>query len=182
MTTVLWRNLERDGLDRCTLDAGPEGTRLAGTVLTVEEGRPVEVRYLVEADEAGCTRLVEVRELRGGTERRLRLAADGRGGWTVSGRPAPELDGCLDVDLGNTPATNTLPIRRLGLAPGQAADVLVARVRFPMLGVEPSRQRYECVEAGRYRFVLGGHQAMLHLGPGGLVLTREGGWQALATG
>jgi hypothetical protein len=34
------------------------------------------------------------------------LRADGDGSWVVDGRPAPQLDGCLDVDLESSSMTN----------------------------------------------------------------------------
>ena len=44
----------------------------------------------------------------------LSLRSDGLGRWTHhDGKPLPEFDGCLDVDLAGSPFTNTLPIRRL---------------------------------------------------------------------
>ena len=52
-----------------------------------------------------------------------------------------------------TPFTNTLPIRRHGLAAGQAETIQVVCVRFPELEVTSNRQRYTCLEPKqRYRF------------------------------
>jgi hypothetical protein len=68
----------------------------------------------------------------------------------------PELEGCVDVDISATPFTNTLPIRRLGLEPGESAELRVAYVDVPELAVGPARQRYEYLEeragGGLYRF------------------------------
>ena len=48
----------------------------------------------------------------------LWLATDGHARWgEMNGAHRPELDGCHDIDLACTPFTNTLPIRRLPLAP-----------------------------------------------------------------
>ena len=46
----------------------------------------------------------------------LSLTGDGAGRWQIDGRDAPDLDGCLDLDIQVTPFTNSLPIRRLDLA------------------------------------------------------------------
>ena len=69
----------------------------------------------------------------------------------MNGAHRTDLDGCLDVDLGCTPFTNTLPIRRLQLDVGDAADVTSATVDVETLGVVPVRQRYHRVGARRYR-------------------------------
>jgi uncharacterized protein len=68
---------------------------------------------------------------------------DGAGSWTVDDAPAPQLDGCLDVDLEVSACTNTLPVHRLGLAVGEAADAPAAYVRAAAFAVERLEQRYE---------------------------------------
>ena len=50
--------------------------------------------------------------------RTIELRSDHVGGWEVNGNPAPHLTSCSDIDLGGTPATNTVPIRRLDLEIG----------------------------------------------------------------
>jgi uncharacterized protein len=112
VATILWQDVETGALDRCRMEAGNDGLRLSGTVLTPAHGTPLDVRYLVEAGPDGRTRRVEL-ELDGGATRRV-LLADGAGRWQWQGGPElTEVAGSLDVDLTVTPATNTLPIRRL---------------------------------------------------------------------
>ena len=183
MATVLWRGTETGALDRCRLAAGPDGPRLSGTVLTAEFGPPLEVRYQVEAGPDGLTRRVELK-LDGGAEVVQRvLVADGAGRWRWEGGGADlaEVAGALDVDLTVTPATNTLPIRRLaGLDVGEAADLRMAWVQFPELSVIPSAQRYQRLAADRWRFSTGDFTAELLVDPEGLVLDYGGLFQALA--
>jgi hypothetical protein len=126
-----------------------------GMVLGVEDGDAFRLRYTVRCDSLWRVRRVEVRFVDGG--RGLSLNADGEGRWfDASGAAVHALDGCVDVDITATPMTNTLPIRRLALKPGEAADIKVAYVTIPDLRVEPDEQRYTCLEAdaagGRYRF------------------------------
>ena len=173
MATILWRDLEAGALDRCRLEAGPDGLRLSGTVLTPEHGTPLDVRYRVEAGPDGLTRRVEV-ALDGGTTRRV-LLADGAGAWRWEGGPE------VAVDLAITPATNTLPIRRLaGLGVGQAADLQMAWVQFPGLEVIPSAQRYRRLAPDRWRFSTGDFEADLLVDPDGLVLDYGGLFRSLA--
>ena len=180
MATVLWQGVETGALDRCRLAAGPDGLRLSGTVLTAEFGIPLDVRYLVQTGPDGMTRRVEL-ELDGGAVRGL-LLADGAGRWRWEDGPElPEVAGALDVDLTVTPATNTLPIRRLaGLDMGQAADFEMAWVQFPELSVIPSAQRYERLAPDRWRFSSGDFSAELLVDPEGLVLDYSGLFRSLA--
>ena len=151
--------------------------------MTAEFGTPLEVRYLVETGPDGLTRRVEL-ALDGGDEAERRvLVADGAGRWRWEGGGTDlgEVDGALDVDLTVTPATNTLPIRRLaGLDVGEAADLRMAWVQFPELSVIPSAQRYERLAADRWRFSTGDFTAELLVDPDGLVLDYGGQFRALA--
>jgi hypothetical protein len=179
VATILWQDLETGALDRCRLEAGPDGLRLSGVVLTAARGTPLDVRYLVETGPGGLTRRVEL-ELDGGAVRRV-LLADGAGRWRWEGGPElAGVAGALDVDLTVTPATNTLPIRRLGLQVGQAAELLMAWVQFPGLEVVGSAQRYQRLAPDRWRFSAGDFTAELLVDPDGLVLDYGGLFRSLA--
>ncbi|MGH2475646.1 MAG: putative glycolipid-binding domain-containing protein, partial [Candidatus Limnocylindrales bacterium] len=74
--------------------------------------------------------------------------------WRIGDVAAPQLDGCLDVDLEASSCTNTLPVHRLGLAVGQGADAPAAYVRALDVDVERLEQRYVRIEddGARRRF------------------------------
>lgn len=143
--TVRWTDAEGRGLEHCLLAFGSGGLTLEGAVAGTRKGN-YGAHYLVRADAAGRTRQVRLRHV-GGPE--LHLSVDGNARWRdeIAGRALPDLDGCLDVDLGITPATNTLPIRRLGLALGETRAVRAAYVPLPSeIGGDflprPAEQRY----------------------------------------
>jgi hypothetical protein len=80
---------------------------------------------------------------------RTELLSDGEGNWATSdGRAVAYLEGCGYVDISETPYTNTLPIRRLGLLPGESADVSVAYFDGYELQPWPEPQRYTRLEEG----------------------------------
>lgn len=176
----MWRDRQTDGLDRCLLTEGPDGARIEGTILRAWQGMPVEVHYRVISDLQWSTREVEVVLDMPKDHLRLVLEADGQGSWTRESQAWPDLDGCLDVDLGMTPATNTLPLRRLQLEIGQAAEVSAAWVAFPDLTVSRLDQTYERVDEHRYRYRSGPFAADLLVDHDGLVLDYEDSWQAVA--
>ncbi len=81
----------------------------------------------------------------------LWLGTDGSGRWgEINGAHRPELDGCLDVELACSPFTASLPIRRLGLGDGQAAEILVAVVDVDTLQVAVERREYARHGAGEW--------------------------------
>lgn len=183
MAAVLWRNRRDGGLDRCSLLAGPTGFRLAGTALLAREGLPYEVRYTVMTDGDWRTRSVGVHvQTPAGEDLRLALTADGEGGWLLGREPLVDVQGALDVDLAVTPATNTLAVRRLALATGEAASLAVVYVGFPDLRPARLEQRYERRAEDRYRYSNPGFAADLLVDADGLVLDYEGAWEAVAGG
>ena len=58
----------------------------------------------------------------------------------------------MDVDLWPTPFTNSLPVRRLRLSEGVAAEIRVIYVEAPDLSVSVKAQRYTRQGGGLYRF------------------------------
>lgn len=179
MTTrrVAWRRsdeLETD--EHCTLTLREGGLSLVGTILGAEGGLPVRVEYQVQADGAGLTTAAHVRDLRAFESRTLGLVRDAKGGWTVDGHAARTLKGCTDVDLGWTPSTNTLPIRRLRLAIGASKTIKAAWVRFPELDVVKAAQTYTRLDEFTYRYASGDFEAELTVDDEGLV-TSYGVWQ-----
>jgi hypothetical protein len=140
-----------------------------GTVIGAEDGLPVRVEYRVLADRTGMTTAVHVRDLRGFATRTMTLARDGKGSWTVDGAGARGLKGCTDVDLGCSPSTNTLPIRRLRLAIGASQTIKAAWVRFPELTVFKASQTYTRLDEFTYRYASGDFDSELTVDDEGLV-------------
>src|SRR4051794_18718080 len=108
-----WRHCDaRGGVEVGFLDATETGLRLRGPPAAIEDGEPFAVRYAIELDAAWRTRsaLVTGRSSRG--DHSIALEADDAGSWRVDGRAAPQLDGCLDVDLESSALTNAFPVHR----------------------------------------------------------------------
>jgi len=96
----------------------------------------------------------------------------------------PAVAGCLDVDLAFTPATNLLPLRRLGLAIGESREMTAAWVRFPDLSIEPLAQRYTRLDERRVRYESrgGAFTAELEVDELGLVVSYPPLWERVAVG
>ncbi len=179
LATALWRRIDIPGMERCEIAATPDGFRLAGTSLFSLNDRPVEIRYSVALDAQWRTRIVGVHVRTPEEARSVALRADGDGGWEVGGKPVPDLEGAVDVNLAWTPATNTIPIRRLGLDVGKSAQISTAFVPFPDRTVSARTQSYERLAARRYRFTSGDFAADLTVDGDGLVTAYPGLWIAV---
>jgi hypothetical protein len=164
MTTrrVAWRRSEEVQTDEhCTLTQRDTGLSLVGTVLGSEAGAPVRIEYRVLTDGDGLTTAAHVRDLRGFEQRTLTLERDAKGNWTVDGAKVRTLKGATDVDLGCSPSTNTLPIRRLRIGVGASKTIKAAWVRFPELTVVKADQTYTRVDEFTYRYASGDFEAEL---------------------
>jgi hypothetical protein len=73
------------------------------------------VTYSIELDAAWTTRWARIGARTVSGTRETRLESAGHGRWLIDGVRAPDLDGCLDVDLESSAMTSTLPVRRLEL-------------------------------------------------------------------
>ncbi len=173
MRDVIWTVADASirGAERCLLQQTEAGWRLSGQVVASSDSHPIDARYNVELDPGWLTRTVRVQADELTKPRRLELVQDSDGRWKVDGAPREDLQGCTDVDLGLSPSTNTLPIRRLHLDVGQEANVRVAWVRFPHLQVYPGSQRYKRLGTYVWRYSSEGFTADLAVDDDGLVLS-----------
>jgi hypothetical protein len=168
---VAWRRTDEVQSDeQCTLTLRDSGASLVGTILGAEGGVPLRIEYRILTDLAGFTTAVQVRDLRGYTQRALALARDAKGAWAVDGIADRTLRGCADVDLGCSPATNTLPIRRLRLKVGASRTIQAAWVRFPDLTVQKAAQTYSRLDESTYHYSSGTFEADLMVDDEGLVM------------
>jgi uncharacterized protein len=185
---VMWAPWEGPGLEHLRLVTSGSGIVANGLVIGLEAGRPFRIGYEIRCD--GRWRVQEVRAAAPDLGQPvLELLTDGEGHWKRGGgEPMPELDGCIDVDISATPFTNTLPIRRLGLEPGESEELTITYVRVPELLVGPERQRYGFLEAQAdsrlYRFeaLPSGFTAELPVDADGLVIDYPGLFRRAWTG
>jgi Putative glycolipid-binding len=125
--TAAWRHLgARAGFEVLFLCYANNRYYLDGHVTAVEEGEAWGIRYTLTLDSNWATRSARVvcRSARG--ENAVRLESDAAGTWRVDGESMDQLAGCLDVDLEASACTNALPVNRLRLEVGQAAEALLS--------------------------------------------------------
>lgn len=145
-----------------------------------DAGKSWVVAFEVQLDEGWRSRRAEVAVHDDHGSRQLVLESDGNGTWHVNGSLAPELQGCLDVDIAATPFTNTFVIRRLGLPVGRVGEVEVAWVSVPELEVAAVKQSYAHLEpksgTDRYEYRARGSIDgwVIEVDEGGVALDYEG--------
>ncbi|QBD76491.1 hypothetical protein EPA93_10910 [Ktedonosporobacter rubrisoli] len=153
---IWWVPLALPGLEQLRLVENETDVIADSIVLGVEGATPFRLWYQVRMDNnwnmRGC-----LLQSGGEKDQAVHLYTDGQGHWTdATGATRSELDGCLYIDISCTPFTNTLPLRRLALSPGESADLQVVYIAIPDLSISPVRQRYTCLSrtasGGIYRY------------------------------
>jgi hypothetical protein len=170
----------RAGFETLFVHPRGDGVLLTGCTTAVEDGTPWAVHYDITVDGHWATRRAHVVAVTRTGSRSLTLQADGNGSWRVDGRPAPMLEGCMDVDLEASAMTNTLPIHRLALHVGEKRSAPAAYLRAATLGVQRLEQTYERLTSGtnastfRYEAPSFGFRCELTIDSAGLVLDYPG--------
>jgi uncharacterized protein len=167
------------------IQPAPDHVHFSGMTIGVQDDAPFRSFYSVEATGDWITQHVRV-----GHENAMLELVVRDGYWfrvdhnhrtrDNQEHELQELAGCIDVDLGLTPATNTLPIRRLALEIGESATLMAAWVKFPSLDIVPLEQRYERLSEFSYRYSSVNFTALLEVDELGLVTQYEGGWERIA--
>jgi hypothetical protein len=125
---------------------------LLGGSVFLESKHVCQLNYRVVASTSFVTQRATVKGFIGTTSIDLRIRASGRGRWTVNGVDQPAAAGCSDLDLGFTPATNLLAVRRLRLSVGKEAEAPAAYLGFPLWKLTLLEQRYKRVSRTEYEY------------------------------
>jgi hypothetical protein len=196
-TSLFWERRDTTGVEHALIDAG-SGLYARGTALAVD---PIAYTctYELQTDPSWATTRLSVAAAGAGWSRTVTLELAAKR-WRVttseqgdldavlagSGHPAAGLPGiedpdllfgAFDVDLGGSPLTNTLPIRRLKLLEGEtgvAHRVSVAWVLLPSLEVVQADQIYTPLGDHRVRFANETFSADLQLDDDGVVADYPG--------
>jgi hypothetical protein len=180
METILWRGIVFPGHEACQLVSRGSGWQLEGTAIFSHEGQICRLDYQVQCDLAWRTISARVEGWLGKKLIDIQIKTDPSGRWWLNVAEQRAVMGCTDADLNFSPSTNLIPIRRLGLAIGQAAEVRAAWLRFPSFELEPLSQLYRRLDETTYHYESAGGQfvAELKVNRAGFVVDYGGLWLA----
>ncbi len=193
---ISWLGTDADRWETASIDPSGDNGFVATGFQAGMDPEPYQVSYTLDVRPGFIHSQLTVKATGIGWHRELVLRRDETGAWTwqaiAEGEcqlPAPgapreleaELEGALDCDLGLSPLTNLMPVRRANLHtdPG-TCDVMVAWVAVPELSLHAAPQRYEHLRrhdsgsAVRFTALDTGFTADLELDADGLVITYPG--------
>jgi hypothetical protein len=171
--------VQNPGLERFEFMRTGDEWIFRGTILTLAHDAAAEARYEIACDTLFQTRRANIYLRDSSSERSLKIDTQ-NGHWFENGRENQTVKGAIDIDLGWSPSTNALPIRRLKLKVGETSGEFgAAWVRFPELKLQPLPQEYTRLADRQYRYSSrgGAFVAKLLVDDNDLVLDYEGFWQ-----
>jgi hypothetical protein len=156
---VHWEGTDEWRAEAVEVELTDDGVAARGVQLGVDP-LPYRLDYELDATDGWRTRSLGATAAGDGWGRTLWLERSAEGVWSLEvgahgeaaldepGGPADALAEALDCDLGFSPLTNLMPIRREGLhRRAGASDHVMAWVAVPDLRVFASAQRYEHVRS-----------------------------------
>ena len=172
-----WRALDREGEDSCTLTRLDGGWMLVGHARFHDASGWAALDYVVRCGPDWTTNSADISGIQGDARVGLcilRIGSD----WQVNDVLQPQVAGATDIDLGFTPATNLMPLRRLpqiGRLPCR-----VAWLRDPTGRIEPLDQTYTRQRGGvvLYHAEQTGLTTQLRVNEQGFVTSYPGFWKA----
>ncbi|WP_192251283.1 putative glycolipid-binding domain-containing protein [Mesorhizobium silamurunense] len=180
--SILWRRLDQEGHDGCLLAKAGDGWSLKGQAVFMQGGAPCGLSYEIDCDAGWGTRAARVEGFLGGDALHYQFDRLDDGDWMLNGEKQAQVMGLIDLDLGFTPASNLLPIRRFDLRPGIAMPAPAAYLAFPELRLERLDQIYRRLDDTRYAYAAPkfGYDEVLEVAPSGFVVDYPRLWKAIA--
>jgi uncharacterized protein len=149
---IFWRRLDIPGHEIATLKRINDDWKLFGTALFLYQQNPCKLEYEIICDAHWRTRKAIITGGFGNNDINIEVSVDADQNWYLNGAKSSAVEGCVDIDLGFSPSTNLLPIRRLSLSVGQKAEVKAAWLPFPSLKFELLPQVYQREGEKIYRY------------------------------
>jgi len=131
-----WQALAWTGLEHCHVKETADGIFVRSSLIGERDGFRFGAFYDIQLDPNWTFRSLTLRRHDG---RVLRLLSNGAGDWKIDGQRAPQLEGCVDIDISGSPFTNSLPIRRAQFNTDEPREFDMAWI--PVDSLEPFRDK-----------------------------------------
>jgi len=151
-TNLLWTGLEYYSLENCLVTTTDIGSEINSAIIGQYEEKIYRVEYKVKTNQHWETIYAEVQCQHNNQREQLVFEGDGKGNWMMNGKRADQFSGCIDIDIPLTPFTNTLPINRLKLSPGEEYEIQVIYLDLLEQRIVPVTQKYIRLSKTEYHY------------------------------
>ncbi|KMK65934.1 putative glycolipid-binding domain-containing protein [Puniceibacterium sp. IMCC21224] len=176
IASLHWRALDREGEDTCRLVRLDAGWMLIGHARFRDGPNFAALDYVIRCGLDWLTSSADITGTFADASVSLRILRSGLH-WTLNGAPQPDVQGATDIDLGFTPATNLMPLRRLPEI-GRIAT-RAAWLRGTDAALSPLDQTYTRARGGlvEYSAEQTNYATQLVVNPQGFVTRYPGLWE-----
>jgi uncharacterized protein len=180
---ALWKRLDVDGMDACTVDRFGDGFSISGTAVFLTNSDPAKLDYVVTCDRHWFSTSAIVTGWIGNQVRSCKMVKSSQGAWLVNGQVVAAFDGLQDVDLGFTPATNMNVLNRLRLEIGATTRTTAVWLDFEDWVVKPLLQIYRRVSNTAYAYAspIHNYTGELVVDGAGMVRSYPGLWKLIVS-
>src|SRR5579863_4269421 len=179
VASALWRGIASPGHEACRLEKNETGWRLKGAAVFMHPSGPACLSYFVQCDANWKTLSGEARGALGARDVAYVIAKQGTR-WMLNGEVVAGLDRLVDLDLGFSPATNSLQARRATLPLDKTVELPAAWLDIDAGVLTELAQTYQrrsettfWYEAPKFDY-----RGLLEFGPDGLIRRYPGLWEA----
>jgi hypothetical protein len=151
-TNIFWTGRKYYSFENCICNFNESGNRIESTIVGLYQQQLYKVEYMIETNAQWETTSIVLATQLNDKRSVHRYDGDGNGNWKQNGKAVSEFKGCVDVDLPLSPFTNTLPIRRLGLAVHESVEITVMYLDILENSFRPVRQKYERRSGTEYKY------------------------------
>jgi hypothetical protein len=177
VSSMLWRRLDLPGHDACRLWQQANGWHLQGSAVFRHHNGPAHVCYAVRCDPRWRTVSGRIHGFIGQISLDYRIIRRASL-WRLNGIPVAGLGHLLDLDLGFTPATNLLQLRRVRIEVNEIVSLPVAWFDpdSGTLTELPRIYEHRRQDAFWYKAPGAGYEGLLELAPNGFIRRYPGLW------
>jgi hypothetical protein len=151
-TNLLWSGREYYSLENCLVNTIDSGSEITSVIVGTYQGMIYRVDYRVKTNKYWQVLFAEAKAQHTNHRYHFEFEALGDGKWLCNGKPEDRFDGCIDVDIPLTPFTNSLPINRLNLRPGEEQTIKVVYIDLLANMITPVKQKYHCRSKTKYHY------------------------------
>lgn len=151
-TNILWTGREYYSLENCLVNTRDTGMEVTSTIIGLYEKKIYKAEYHIQTNNNGETIFAQISCHHNDHIQSIKLEGDGKGNWLQDGKPAPQFDQCIDIDIPLTPFTNTLPINRLQLSEKEEQQIRVIYIDLLQQQITAVKQKYIRLSANTYHY------------------------------
>ena len=156
MNFYIWKSDVLNSMEYAGINKKESSWNIISTViLSLNEKESFKIDYAINLNGNWELKEAVINSNNLGIKKTINVKIDENKNWIIDGKKRLFLNTCTDIDLGFTPLTNTIPIRRLDLQINESAEIIATWIQFPSFEIKPLEQLYTRIDENSYLYESG---------------------------